>query len=255
MTIIDCHTHLGRNEHINASVDQLLKSMDNAKIDRSLVIAGKLNNHPNEEMYRVLKPHRDRLYGIAAWHPNDSLNDFLELQLAITDGLVSGVKFYLGYDHWYPNDQRIYAVLDLLEKKKIPAIFHCGDCLCTVTKAKLKYAHPLGIDEVAVDHPDLKIVIAHMAYPWERDAAEVCYKNKNVYADVSGFVYGTFDEQNKIDFNLVLQEFIRVSGGTHKLLFGSDFPISDQKSYVETIDELIGMKTISENVHKVFNLL
>jgi len=253
--IIDSHTHLGRNEHINVSVDELLRSMDAAKIDKALVFAGKLNNHPNEDMYKNIAPHQDRLYGIAAWHPNDTQHDLFLLERSIEEGKVQGVKFYLGYDHWYPTDLRIYDVLEILQEKKIPAIFHCGDCLCTVQQAKLKYAHPLGIDEVAVDHPNLKIVIAHMAYPWERDAAEVCYKNKNVFADVSGFVYGAFDAKNIVDFKKVLDEFTTVAGGTDKLLFGSDFPISNQKSYVETIDDLIGMKTISENIHKVFNLL
>lgn len=253
--IIDAHTHLGRNEHINSSVKELLHSMDEAKIDKALVIAGKLNNHPNEEMYKNLAPHRDRLYGIAAWHPNDTPYDLDFIEDAIDEGKVQGVKFYLGYDHWYPNDPNIYKAMNLLQKKNIPAIFHCGDCLCTVKKAKLKYAHPLGIDEVAVDYPDVKIVIAHMAYPWERDAAEVCYKNKNVYSDISGFVYGSFDAKNTVDFKKVLDEFITVAGGTDKLIFGSDFPISNQKSYVETVEDLIGMKTISENVHKVFNLL
>src|SRR6185295_8611662 len=138
--IVDSHTHLGRNKHISASVDQLLKSMDEAGIDKSLVFAGKLNNHPNEQLFEDIEPHNDRLYGVAAWHPNDDEKDFAFLESIINDGRAKAVKFYLGYDHWYPSDSRINYVLDFLEERKVPAIFHCGDCLCTVTKAKLKYA-------------------------------------------------------------------------------------------------------------------
>ncbi len=65
--IIDCHTHLGRNEHTNANVGQLLESMDRAKIDKALVFAGELNNYITREMLEENKPHRDRLYGVASW--------------------------------------------------------------------------------------------------------------------------------------------------------------------------------------------
>lgn len=47
--IVDTHTHLGRNSHINYFAKDLLKSMDKAGIDKSLVFAGKLNDCPNEQ--------------------------------------------------------------------------------------------------------------------------------------------------------------------------------------------------------------
>jgi uncharacterized protein len=226
--ILDCHTHIGRNEHINATVDQLLRSMDTAEIDKSLVFAGKLNSVSNEYLAEQIAPHKDRLYGVACFHPNDSLSA-LDKLLAENSQIVA-VKFYLGYDHWYPWDNHICSALIRCQLKNIPAIFHCGDCLNSVRSAKLKYAHPLGIDDVAVDHPNTKFVIAHMGFPWHRDAAEVCYKNKNVYADISGFVYGKFNDESQKKFDKVVEEFVELAPSS-KLLFGSDWPISDQESY------------------------
>jgi len=252
--IIDSHTHIGRNSHINSDAETLLRSMDKSKVDKALVFAGKLNDAPNEYLWEQLAPHKDRLFGVAAWHPNDQTIDKIILTHAIEAGKVYAVKFYLGYDHWYPNDNRIYEMLELLQKKNIPAIFHTGDCLASIQNAKLKYAHPLGIDEVAVDFPDLKIVMAHMAYPWQRDAAEVCYKNRNVYADMSGFVYGNFDAKDVRHFHQVVTEFTTIAGGTDKLLFGTDFPISNQQSYIDVVSDLVGMDNVSNNIHKVFNL-
>lgn len=249
--IIDCHTHIGRNEHINASVDDLLISMDEAKIDKSLVFAGKLNNISNEYLLEQIIPHEDRLYGVACFHPHDSVSRLRRL-LEDTPQIVA-VKFYTGYDHWFPNDENICDALWVCEQRGITAIFHCGDCLASVQHAKLKYAHPLGVDDVAVDYPDVKFVIAHMGYPWHRDAAEVCYKNNNVYSDISGFVYKNFSSSDITKFCKVVNEFVDICS-MDKLLFGSDWPISNQKSYVETAAAVMNLEMNSTIATQVFKL-
>lgn len=256
--LIDCHTHIGDNQHIRSSVHDLLMSMDKSYIDKSLVFAGKLNNIDNTQMLAAIAPHKKRLYGVAAYHPEDDTLDEVILKDAILNKSVVAVKFYLGYDHWYPNDFRIQSILSLMEDHNITAIFHCGDCLNSVKKAKLKYAHPLGVDDPAVDHPNLKIVIAHMGFPWHRDTAEVCYKNANVYTDISGFVYNNFDEHSLKQFSKTVTEFLDIAP-SKKLLFGTDFPISSQTSYREAVDILnmngvLNSAALFENVNKAFNL-
>jgi len=74
--------------------------------------------------------------------------------------------------------------------------------------------------------PQLKIVIAHMGYPWVADAAEVCYKNKNVYTDTSGFVYGTFTKNDEALFKDILRTYTAIAGSLDKVLFGTDWPLS-----------------------------
>lgn len=257
--IIDCHTHLGRNDHIRASVKELLSSMDDAKIDKALVFAGELNDYPTDVMLEEIRPYRDRLSGVASF--NFDLRG-VQLENHITSlhdmyllGEIVAVKFYTGYYHKLPTE--LGHVLSVLEQVSCPVIFHCGDCLNSVKCAKLKYAHPLNIDEVAVDYPGMKFVIAHMGYPWHRDAAEVCYKNDNVYTDISGFVYNSFTAESSEHFTKVISEVIEVAGGTDKILFGSDWPISNQKSYVHMLHGLAidNKKNIfSENAKKVFSI-
>lgn len=239
--IIDCHTHIGRNEHINASADELLRSMDTAGIDKSLVFAGRMNDCPNEYLLEQLNPHKDRLLPVLAIHPKwiGEAHPKYYQELYNAKRMVA-VKFYTGYDHFYPHEAKSQKFGDegdylaALEEVGCPVIFHCGDCLNSVKAAKLKYAHPLGVDDVAVDHPKNKYIIAHMGYPWHRDAAEVCYKNNNTSADISGFVYGAFNTDDKRKFIGVISEFISIAGqGT--LLFGSDWPISNQKSYKDMV--------------------
>lgn len=255
--IIDTHVHIGRNEHINANVDQLLHSMDKASIDKALVFAGKLNDCPNEYLLEQIAPHKDRLYGVACFHPEDKFKQSVLEDLLQDSEQIVGVKFYLGYDHWYPNNGLIYSVLDTLQQRNLPALFHCGDCLNSVKKAKLKYAHPLGVDDPAVDFPNNKFVICHVGYPFQREAAEVCYKNSNVYADISGFVYGDFNMQQTHHFRDVINEFVQIAGGTDKLLFGTDWPISNQESYIQTVRSLVldNKDNIFEhNARKVFKI-
>ena len=247
--MIDCHTHIGRNENISGSVTQLLKSMDEAGIEKSLVFANKIGDASNEYMLEQIAPHKDRLYGVAAVHPTHpkrseyNNKEWIQYHTSVGDSItrwyqenkIVAVKFYTGYDHYYPSDFEARVYLNVLNKIGCAAIFHSGDCHSSCSKkAKLKYAHPLHIDDVAVDYPGINFVIAHMGFPWVRDAAQVCYKNSNVYADISGFVYGEFTPQDVEKFGKCLDEFCDIAPW-EKLLFGTDWPISNQKSYVTSI--------------------
>lgn len=272
--VIDVHTHLGRSDSISARVDELLRSMDQAGIEKSLVFAGRIGALSNEAMLEEIAPHRDRLTGIIAATGLERLakDSLLAVRLSFFHNVkkwgellerddVAGIKFYLGYEHVYPESEAVYRVMHEMQRSGKTAIFHTGDCLCSkgTASAKLKYAHPLGIDDVATDFPDIRIVIAHMGYPWHRDAAEVCYKNSNVFADVSGFVYGKFDERSTKQFERTINEFVDVAGGTDRLLFGSDWPISEQGSYVITAQNFLSgngtlMDRMQENVRRAFSL-
>ncbi len=264
--LIDCHTHIGRNEKFQG-VKQLLESMDKAKIDKSFVFASRLGDCSNEYLLEEIKPHRDRLYAVAASCPNINTdviyresNCSLLAQAGFRfrdwyqEGKIVAVKYYTGYDHYYPIN--VSYQLHMLNEVGCPAIFHSGDCLNSAKTAKLKYSHPLHIDEVAVDFPNMNFIIAHLGFPFHKDAAQVCYKNSNVYADISGFVYGSFTTADYLKFGKVYDEFKEICTDD-KLLFGSDWPISDQSSYVEAAQFAGGSEApqrFTNNIKKVFKL-
>jgi predicted TIM-barrel fold metal-dependent hydrolase len=269
--IIDCHTHLGRNEHIKARCKDLLDSMDAAHIDKALVFAGSLNDYDNKTMLKEVKPHHDRLLPVAAAEPHKFdtwaalSKDAEDLATLYQSGDIVAVKFYTGYHHYLPGDKEAREYLGHLEDVGCPAIFHMGDCLNSVKCAKLKYAHPLNIDEVAVDYPEMNFIIAHMGYPWHRDAAEVCYKNKNVFSDISGFVYGDFDKDALVKFQRTLNEFLDIAN-SDKLLFGTDWPISNQGAYLDALGwcaqhttnskmfEVFTPEYMTKNIERAFKL-
>lgn len=262
--IIDAHTHIGRSKHINATAYQLLKSMDESSIDKSMVFAG-VGGATNTWVLDQVNYHSDRLLPVASVSlenmykysmPGSSDMTLAGLMKALDTGKFVAVKLYTGYEHYSPASTQVYTVLNHISKYKIPVIFHSGDCLSSIKNAKLRYSQPLDVDEVAVDHSDINFIIAHLGFPWHRDAAEVCYKNKNVYADISGFVYGVFNNSDLIKFNQVLKEFTDICSDS-KLLFGSDYPISDQQSYVQSINDLWGpsaAERLSKNTEALFKL-
>jgi predicted TIM-barrel fold metal-dependent hydrolase len=120
----------------------------------------------------------------------DARTDLFHLEERIRDGMVKGIKLYPGYDNYPINDPSLETVFRIAAKYEVPVMIHTGD---TYSKtAKVRMAHPLRVDDIAVDYPDVKFVMCHLGNPWFQDAAEVLYKNDNVYADISGLTLGEF---------------------------------------------------------------
>jgi predicted TIM-barrel fold metal-dependent hydrolase len=271
--IIDSHTHLGRpGGAIDSRAVDLIASMDKAGIEKALVFAGRMNSITTEQVIEEIEPHRGRLYAIGAismddWKSNVPASglwisgtewdaSLQKMEAFLASGAIRGLKFYTGYEHYYPADRWLRPFLDLLVKYDRPAIFHSGDTFSKVGGSKLKYAMPIHIDDLAVEMPKLKIIIAHLGCPWQREAAEVVYKNENVYSDCSGAVYGDFTQASETDYRLVWNEFVRIAGGAEKILFGTDWPISGQRSYRGLIETLLGANEVvfSGNAIRLFGL-
>ncbi len=162
---------------------------------------------------------------------------------------IVALKAYLGYLHYGPEDPNYVPYYTLAAKYHLPVIVHTGDNWSTT--AKLKYAHPLRMDEVAVDHPEVRFVLAHLGNPWLMDAAEVVFKNPNVWADLSGLFVGSDQEiQGLLDAAKVpdsapglafsdLKKAIGYVGDYKKFLYGSDWPLAPLGSYRRLIESLI----------------
>jgi hypothetical protein len=258
--IIDAHTHIGFGGIIDmhASAEELLVSMKKAKIDKALVFAGELNDCSTERLLDAVASYPKQLYTIGSVSPLSPKKPTLkQVENWLAKKQIYGLKFYPGYEHFYPADASVRPYLDLLSKYNRPAIFHSGDTYNKSGSAKLKYAQAIHIDDLATELPELKIVIAHFGYPWEVDAAEVCYKNKNVYVDCSGFVYDKFTAKQEKHFREVIKKFELISNDRNCILFGTDWPIGNQSSYLRTMQSIMGKnfaKFYSENAIKLFGL-
>lgn len=243
--IIDCHTHLNRYaslENISLLEDRvkkLLTMMIGHNVDYSLILSSYMVNEQRpstEELIDATKRH-DNLGIVAGFsidhHTDEDLKNYKEW---IKDGLVKGLKIYSGYEPYYPYDKRYQKAYDLCVEFGVPVMIHTGDTFSA--KGKLKYSHPLNIDELAVDNPDLKIVMCHLGNPWIEDCQEIVYKNDNVWADMSGLSVGKFDHFFEKLMVEKVAELINYVGEPRYLLYGTDWPISDMDSYLNFVAKL-----------------
>jgi uncharacterized protein len=183
-------------------------------------------------------------------------------------GKVVALKCYLGYLHFGPDDPRYVPYYRLAARYKLPVVFHTGDTFAT--KAKVRFAHPLLVDDVAVDHPDVRFVMAHFGNPWLMDAAEVIYKNDNVWADLSGILVGDephfqLDETGEPPADtlwaMMLPELQRAYTFAEKhdrFLFGTDWPLAPMAGYRRFVESFIPKEhrdlVFEKNARALFDL-
>lgn len=184
-----------------------------------------------------------------------------EEQLAT--GRIKALKAYLGYLHFGPEHSGYYPYYQLAERYRVPFVFHTGDTYSPY--AKLKFAHPLLIDEVAVDFPNVKFVMAHLGNPWMSDAAEVIYKNFNVWADLSGLVTGdewALQDEDRLDLladiRANVRRALRYAERPNRFIFGSDWPLIPIPAYASFIASIVSPNehelVFRENARLLFSL-
>lgn len=167
----------------------------------------------------------DKLIGFLSVHP-DEPGCLEELERCVGDLGFKGVKLGPNYQRFDPLGESARAVYRRAEELGLPVLFHQGTS--PIRTAPIRYAHPLVMDEIAIEFPELRIVMAHMGHPWQADTITVIRKHPHVYADISGMFYRPWSFYNALqlatEWNVL-----------HKLLLGSDYPITTPQ---ETIDAL-----------------
>jgi predicted TIM-barrel fold metal-dependent hydrolase len=165
---------------------------------------------------------------------------FTRCEELLKAGRVAALKCYLGYLHYEPAHANYRRYYELAGQYRVPVMFHTGDTYSP--RAKLKFAHPLGVDEVAVDHPFTSFVLCHIGNPWTTDCAEVVYKNFNVWADLSGLMIGddalfASEEGRETMAELAAEigRVIRYSERPNRFLYGTDWPLAPMASYRDFI--------------------
>jgi uncharacterized protein len=242
--IIDCHTHLnrygeGQPADLRQRYQALRSEMDRHGVDYALVLSSYLANddRPNtQQILDVVEP--DPKIGVVAAvsYLNYKASDLADLRVMLRTGRIKGLKLYPGYEPFYVHDARMRVVYELAAEFNVPVMIHTGDTYDP--KGRIKYSHPIEVDEVAVDFRDVTFVICHLGNPWITDAMEVIYKNDNVVGDISGFTLGHFEERFERFMLQQVNEVLAFAGDPSKLLYGTDWPIADMSSYIRFVNNL-----------------
>lgn len=266
--IVDCHTHImWYPDHVSEEYAEEALQSKLIKLKRSggEAYAGRLDKHsydakpdqhwevsktadrvvvfglkakatgldvPNELIADYVKQHPEKLEGWAAIDPNEQ--DAVEqLEYCVQELGLKGLKLGPVYQHWDPQDPKYWPIFKVCQKYDLPIMFHQGTTF--PSKSRLKWALPLQLEDVAMEFPDVRMIIAHLGHPWEDDMVALIRKCHNVYTDISAVHYRPWrywqSMVNALEY-----------GVEHKILLGSDFPSG-------TIDNVInGLRNINKLV-------
>jgi uncharacterized protein len=174
--------------------------------------------------------HPDRLVGYLSLDPTrPGWRD--ELEHGHQDLGLRGIKLMPMYAGFDPADPSLDPLYSYAADNGLPLLVHTGTTF--VSTAPLRYALPVHLDEVAIRHPELRMVLAHLGHPYEGECIAVIRKHRHVYADVSALHYRPFQLWHSLR---LVQDY----GVWHKLLFGSDYPFTTVDASVE------GLRAVAE---------
>jgi uncharacterized protein len=143
-----------------------------------------------------------------------------------------GVKIHPAFQRITPNDPALYPLYELLQEYRLPVLFHSGPI--GIAPAKDKYSSIEDFDEVACDFPSLPLILGHGGRPQYAQAANLLRKHRNVAIDISanfarlsGFESSPLEE--------LLFQVKTLAGSCQRVLFGSDYPVYNQKETAEAL--------------------
>lgn len=270
--IVDAHTHpVFLGGYIHPGLDQLSKAyygrecikwtradflagLDRAGVDKAIVLTVSWKGHPirerNEATAELVSQHPDRLVGFASFDPNTGAGAVEEVQYAVEQLGLSGVKIVAPNVEVSYNDPRYYPIYERIEQLGVPIVFHTGG---SFLHTRSKFGDPLTLDDVAHDFPEMKVIVAHLAMERFLDAHSLLVRHANVYADLSFWPLHPI-YRRLIPWS-VLEETV-----ADKLLYGSDFPVGQTPTEgIAAVKSLpvsddFKAKVLGENTAKVLGL-
>lgn len=270
MKVIDVHTHtwtqdivsqkdlearrvaaarLGVEPRLESRIEHLQEKMKDGGVERAVVLpidsglsknvpislSEKTDHHVNEVKDI---PNISTFVGI---DPRRGEVGLRELERAVKEKGCLGWKMYPPQG-FYPDNKEFDPYYELCTELGIPILIHQG---VTPRFNYLKYGRPVFVDRVAVDFPSLKIVLAHVGYPWVNETLTVANKNPNVSIDISGWQLAAASRPIRMYEMIGEAKFMRVF--PHRMLFGSDYPFFEETMPLERwVDFCKGLQMPSE---------
>jgi hypothetical protein len=213
------------------------------------VDAESATGHPpisNTEIARAAAEHPDVLIPFASLDPARGASAVREATRLVEQEGVRGFKFHPSLQGFAPSDKSVYPLYAAIEAAGVPALFHSGQTGIGAGVhggggIRLKYGNPMELDDIAVDFPDLTIIIAHPSFPWQDEALAVAVHKPNVYIDLSGWSPKYFPPQLVRYANSLLRD---------KVLFGSDYPLITPQRWLRDFDTLDIKETVRPKILK-----
>jgi len=232
-------------EFRDISGDMIVKDMDAAGIDKSVLLAidwglARYLGEPKlsiEEINRVFadaaNKYPQRLIAFTGIDPRR--NEAAEMvERFLKEWGMKGIKLHSAAG-FYPNDKVCYPIYEKALEYGVPVLLHTGEVLKPLY---FKYCRPIYVQEVAMDFPDLPIILAHTGGCWYSEAVAVCNNATNVYLDLALWQRRLL---RPLEFYGALRTLLD-SVPWQRVLFGSDYPflklLIDQERWVKAFTEI-----------------
>ncbi|MDG2155820.1 MAG: amidohydrolase family protein [Gammaproteobacteria bacterium] len=240
-------------------IEDYLKKMDKAGIERSLLIAvrcGDLNVResfeiPYARVAEVCAEHPDRFSGLAGVDPYRGMQGIYDLEQGVKEYGFVGAHLY---PHWFglaPDHAKYYPYYSKCCELDIPIMMQVGHNLVySKTRRLPSVGRPIALDQVAIDFPELALIGIHIGVPWTDEMISMCWKHENVYTAGDAYAPKYWPESYVHYANTY---------GRHKVMFGTDWPVIDPERAVKEVDDL-GMNAeakqmlMRDNALRVFKL-
>jgi predicted TIM-barrel fold metal-dependent hydrolase len=271
--IIDFHVHTAYYETTTPAYDDLIRRawgdrtewmiqtysspegflglMDEAGIDYAVILAelAPITTGIADNAYVAeFCSKSPRLIPFASINPYTSTHPAEELERLVRDQGFRGLKLYPTYQHYYPNDAHIYPLYAKAQELGIPVSLHIGSSI--FAGAKIKYGDPISMDDVAVDFPQLVLLMCHSGRPfWYDKAFALARLHENLYMEVAGL-----PPQRLLDYFPGLERL------AHKVIYGSDWPgVPTMKKNIQAVKDLdmsedSKQKILGENAARLLNI-
>ena len=202
--------------------------------------------YSNDEVLEQVKDNSDVLIPFASFDPWKGKMAVREARRLIEECGVKGFKFHPTMQGFFANDRMAYPFYEVLAEHKCVALFHTGQTgvgsgMRGGNGMRLKYSNPMYMDDVAVDFPDMNIILAHPSFPWQEEALAVAQHKPNVYIDLSGWSPKYFPEILVRYCNSILKK---------KVLFGSDWPMITPERWLADFDKIAIKDHLREDIIK-----
>jgi uncharacterized protein len=283
LTAIDMHTHAEVSSRGGSSLDDALHDASSAyfKIDKAArkptleeiaafyrerkmaaVVFTVDAEHatgtppvPNEEVAEAAAANPDVLIPFASIDPFRGKAGVRQARRLVEEYGVKGFKFHPNIQGFFPDDRLAYGLYEAIEELGAIALFHTGQTGIGAGVPggggiRLKYSDPMRVDDVAVDFPTMKIILAHPSFPWQDAALSVATHKPTVYIDLSGWSPKYFPPQLVRYANSLLQD---------KVLFGSDYPVISPDRWLADFAQLpmkdeVRPKILKDNAARLLGL-
>jgi predicted TIM-barrel fold metal-dependent hydrolase len=210
---------------------------------------------PNDEVAAFAAENNDIVMAFASVDPMRGPEAVKEARRLIATGGFRGFKLHPPLQQFHANDKAAYPFYEVVAAAKLPVIFHTGHSGIGTGMpggggVRLKYGNPMDIDDVAVDFPDMPIIMAHPSFPWQDEAISVCLHKPQVYIDLSGWSPKYFSPILIQYANTLLKK---------KMLFGSDYPLITPDRWMTdfaaiAIRDEVRPLILKENAARLFSL-